>query len=638
MQLGNSIFETATRINIPPLAEVIFVSDMFVEDYEGGAELTTQALIETSPFEVFKLHSKDVDLRLLEEGQTKYWIFGNFSNMDLDLIPTVVRNIRYSVIEYDYKYCRYRSPEKHMENEKTPCDCHNHMHGKMVSAFMFGSQSLWWMSEKQQQRYLEMFPFLEEKDNTVLSSVFNNEWFYNIKVLREKYRNEEKTGWIYLDSPSWVKGADNARKWAEKNGIDAEGVWGLPYDQVLNMLSRAEGFICLPNGADTAPRMTIEAKVLGCKLKLNEFVQHADEDWFATDDILAIEQYLFAARSFFWNGIKHDMEYVPTISGYTTTKNCIEQQYPYEASIASLLAFSNEVVVADGGSTDGTWERLEALAADEPRLKVFQHKMDWDHPRFAVFDGALKAIARSYCTMDFCWQNDVDEIVHEDDVEKIKKLVYSFPQGFDLLALPVIEYWGGPEKVRMDINAWKARLSRNKPHITHGIPATHRKIDDDGNMYAAMGTDGCCYIDKETGESLNMGNFVTPDVALAKSYALSGNEEAREQYEKWFNHVVDLYPSVHHFSWFDMVRKMKTYQKYWNAHWQSLFNIEIVDTAETNMMFDVPWFEVTDEMIEERAKEFVSKMGGWVWHEKWDGTETPHIAVNRGLPKYVGEG
>ena len=38
--------------------------------------------------------------------------------MDYKLIPTIVANMKYSILEYDYKFCRYRSPEKHLEIEK----------------------------------------------------------------------------------------------------------------------------------------------------------------------------------------------------------------------------------------------------------------------------------------------------------------------------------------------------------------------------------------------------------------------------------------------------------------------------------------------------------------------------------------
>ena len=93
--------------------DVVFVADFFAEDLIGGAELTTEALIESSPFRVFKLRSREVSMKNLEEGHGKYWIFGNWAGLDKNLIPTIVANMKYSVLEYDYKFCKYRSPEKH---------------------------------------------------------------------------------------------------------------------------------------------------------------------------------------------------------------------------------------------------------------------------------------------------------------------------------------------------------------------------------------------------------------------------------------------------------------------------------------------------------------------------------------------
>ena len=62
---NSNVFNKAAP-TIPASAQVVFVSDMFVEDYVGGAELTSQALIDSSPLEVFKLHSRDVSLPLLQ--------------------------------------------------------------------------------------------------------------------------------------------------------------------------------------------------------------------------------------------------------------------------------------------------------------------------------------------------------------------------------------------------------------------------------------------------------------------------------------------------------------------------------------------------------------------------------------------
>jgi glycosyltransferase involved in cell wall biosynthesis len=645
-------FSRPKAIVIPESAKIIVVADMFVEDYVGGAELTTQSLIDSSPFEVFKIHSKDLTLQLLQQGVEKFWIFGNFTAMDARLIPSIVANLRYVILEYDYKFCKFRSPEKHMASTGMPCNCSNDINGKMVSAFFHGAACLFWMSEKQKDRYHTAFPFLAEQDNRVLSSVFSKETLGQMILMRHAVKKEDRTKWIVLGSNSWIKGAAQAEQWCKDNDKEYEVVWNIPYDELLAKLAHAEGFVYLPLGGDTCPRMVIEAKLLGCELILNDNVQHKDEEWFATDDIQSINDYLYASPGVFWNYVKSNIDFVPTISGYTTVFNASSQDYPFEESISSMLQFCDEVCVVDGGSTDDTKSKLFALQLKnltitnqshslddngfivESRLKVKVVERDWSHPRFAVFDGLQKAEARAMCTKDFCWQMDSDEVVHEDDVPKIVQLCRKMPKEIDLISLPVIEYWGSADKVRMDVLPWKWRLSRNKPNITHGIPAELRLTDENGNLYAREGTDGCDMIDATTFERIPHVSFYNYEVDTQRRMGLVGDNGARQAYEMWFNSVTAQLPGVFHYSWFDLERKIRLYRDYWTKHWESLRGCEYLDLAEQNMMFDVPWSQVTNSMIQARAIE-LNQIGGWIWHRKWDGTKTPWITCNRTEPKLM---
>lgn len=633
MNFNDQIFINPNKLIREDIA-VIFVADLFEEDYLGGAEMTSEVIITSSPLKIQRIHSRDVNLGILNQGMNKFWLFGNFSQMNVELIPSIVANLKYSVLEYDYKYCRYRSPEKHKAAEGKNCDCHDQINGKLISAFYYGAQALWWMSEKQKEKYHALFPFLAEKDNIVLSSVFSKKTLATLKILKEAVKNDEKKGWIVLGSQSWVKGFETSKKWCVDNRKDYEIVWNLTYEQLLAKLAAAEGFVYLPSGGDTCPRMVIEAKLLGCNLKLNDDVQHKDEEWFATDDLNSIENYLSVAPELFWKVITKLMNKIPKISGYTTTYNCEKQGYPYIQSIQSMLGFCDEVCVVDGGSSDGTLDRLKAISKEDARVKIKNVPRDWSHPRHAVFDGMQKSEARAMCTSEFCWQMDSDEIVHEQDYKKIIDLCRKLPGNVDIVSLPVIEYWGGPYKVRADIQPWKWRLSRNLAHITHGIPS-HLRREDSLGVFALPGTDGCDMIHKETGIPIGHLTFHTEESEKVRIAALSGNTEAISSYQQWFNQVIENIPGVQHYSWYDIPRKMRLYRDYWTRHWNSLFRGNLEDTAETNMMFDIPWSQVTEEMIEERAKQLASSTGGWIWHRKWDGSQVPHIVVDRTQPKVM---
>ena len=101
---------------------IVFVADAFVEQYAGGAELTTQALITSGLLPTARIMSAQITPQIMEELKNCFWIFGNFTGIKEECLLYAIKNLNYSVLEYDYKYCRYRSPGKHI-NAEGKCDC-----------------------------------------------------------------------------------------------------------------------------------------------------------------------------------------------------------------------------------------------------------------------------------------------------------------------------------------------------------------------------------------------------------------------------------------------------------------------------------------------------------------------------------
>jgi hypothetical protein len=246
-----------------------------------------------------------------------------------------------------------------------------------------------------------------------------------------------------------------------------------------------------------------------------------------------------------------------------------------------------------------------------------------------------KAQARSFCRYKYLWQFDTDEIVHEKDADKIVPLIERLNNNFQVLALPVVEYWGSNGKVRADINPWKARLSLNLPDITHGIPKPLRR-QFDGLEYASPGTDTCDYISKRTGEYIPVVGFMPPAIEQLRKVSLV-NPKLLPDYERWFNATIDNIPGVFHYSWYSIERKIKQYREFWTGFWKSMYGPDSEQNKDPdwNPFFDVPWREVTDQMIHDKAIELETKTGGHIFHSKWNGKATPYVTIHRDHPRII---
>lgn len=613
-------------------SSVVFVADMFREEYAGGGELTTDALLQSSPYKTHCLKSSDLSIDLIQQGATKTWVFFNFRTMDHNLIPAIIQNLYYYVVEYDYKFCQFRSLELHKRQTGNECDCHEQQIGKVITTFYAGANHVFYMSKAQLDIHTERFPFL--KDNgSVLSSVFDIKDLEQIEKLRQTKKPDNEK-WAVVDGNSWIKGVASIETMLKKSSTPYDVIGGLTYSDLLRKLSEYKGLVAMPLGHDTCPRLVIEAKLLGLELMINENVQHANEPWFNLG-VDSIESYLLEGHNRFWNKILEHTERLPTISGYTQAYNVMTSTYPWRESINSMLGFCDEVVVLDGGSSDGTYEALKNWAVEEPRLIVRQLKRDWNDKRFALFNGQQKAAARTLCTKEWCWQVDIDEVVHEADYEKVKLLLRQIPKPVKMISLPVVEYWGGSEKVRVDINPWKWRLSKNDPHITHDVNLEHRRYDEEGYLFS-LGSDGDDYVHTDSYQIIPDTNFYTPQLHQVRIQAMSGDEKSLNAYEAYMNQVVDQLPGVHHYSWFDLKRKVLSYKNFWSKHWASLYNKNIEDVAENNKFFDKPWSEVTEKEINDITARMKKEMGGWVFHERIDFSKpTPWMEIKKGHPSIM---
>jgi glycosyltransferase involved in cell wall biosynthesis len=107
------------------------------------------------------------------------------------------------------------------------------------------------------------------------------------------------------------------------------------------------------------------------------------------------------------------------VSGFSVVRNAIRYDYPFLESLKSLLPLVDELVLAVGDCDDGTVEALATLKS--PKLKLI-HTV-WDP---AVRSGGLiisqqTNIALDACQGDWCFYLQADEVLHENDLDRLEQ-------------------------------------------------------------------------------------------------------------------------------------------------------------------------------------------------------------------------
>ena len=282
------------------------------------------------------------------------------------------------------------------------------------------------------------------------------------------------------------------------------------------------------------------------------------------------------------------------ISGYTTTLNSIEMDYPFELCIKSLLGFCDEVCVADGGSKDGT---LEKIKDQFPDVKVKEFPVDMSSPRWAIHaDGGLKDNARNMCNGDVLWHADNDEVLDERSYSSALELCSKMVQHkcYGVIKVPFFEFWGSLGFVRCDVLDRPA-ISLSENNFSIGIPNYAKQFDENNEVYCRpFDSDSCQYIN-EDGSTCRLLPIENTNIVV------------------W------------HLSWLDFKRKIMHYKKFWNKFHKSMYNLDLEDSSHNNVMFDKPWAEVGDLDISNMSNK-LKEMGPRSFHNKcseWKGAVLP---------------
>ena len=111
------------------------------------------------------------------------------------------------------------------------------------------------------------------------------------------------------------------------------------------------------------------------------------------------------------------------VSGFTIVRNAVRYDYPIVESIRSLLPLVDEMIVAVGDSTDSTREHV--LSIDSPKLRIIDTVWDEQLRRGGQVLAQQTNLALDACSGDWCFYLQADEVIHEQDYDRIQQAMHT---------------------------------------------------------------------------------------------------------------------------------------------------------------------------------------------------------------------
>lgn len=155
------------------------------------------------------------------------------------------------------------------------------------------------------------------------------------------------------------------------------------------------------------------------------------------------------------------------ISGFTYVRNGINYQYPFLASIQSLLPIVDEMIVVVGDSTDGTRDAI--LALNDEKIKIVDSIWDEDSRKNGKIFAHQSNLGIEQITGDWAIHIQADEVLHENDIEQILNFINladKMPE-VDGLLFPFLHFWGDYKHIRntRKTHGYEIRAFKNTGHV-----------------------------------------------------------------------------------------------------------------------------------------------------------------------------
>lgn len=166
------------------------------------------------------------------------------------------------------------------------------------------------------------------------------------------------------------------------------------------------------------------------------------------------------------------------VSGFTFLRNAAMLGYPFIESIESALPICDEFVVNVGESDDDTLAQVRGI--NSPKIRIIESRWNERMRVKGYVYGQQKNIAHFNCTGDWAFYLEADEVLHEDDLPRVKRAMerYLDDERVEALVFDYIHFYGNHHTY-----AWSPGWYRRAPRI---IRNSIRSYSPDGLFFLVL--------------------------------------------------------------------------------------------------------------------------------------------------------
>lgn len=248
--------------------QIFIVSDFFIEEVSGGAEINDFILYNelNKILKVKRIRSHELNENLVSSNS--FFIISNFSNINLRVFEKLIKYQNYVLYEHDHKYVFHRNPGIY-KNFKVP-------ENEIVNKEFYQNAIKVFVQSDFHKHIIENN--LKIKN---IVSLGGNLWDdKTLEYLTFLSKKEKKDACSIMFSNIPHKNMNDSIKFCELKNVKYELIEDKIYEKFLEKLSNNSTLIFFPKTPETLSRICVEARMCNMNVVTNNLVGATKEDWF----------------------------------------------------------------------------------------------------------------------------------------------------------------------------------------------------------------------------------------------------------------------------------------------------------------------------------------------------------------------